>query len=142
MSQINIDDINVNFGEADKLKDEYLLGLLRKAYNKEIMCRRANVKMSAIVPFVENDEPVSEDFRKHFIKRAEEEKHIPMFLYQKGDKFIMSDDYNSYTLYKEFDFEIVPSVIVGEITNVENIVTLGSPFELEAPTFEVVNEDK
>ena len=142
MSEINIDDIKVDFGEGDRFRDDNLMDLIKRAYNKEIMCRRANVKMSAIVPFIEDDEPVSEDFRKHFLKRAEEEKHIPMFLYQKGDKFIMSDDYNSYALYKEFDFEIVPSVIVGNITNVENIVTLGSPFELEAPSFEVVNKDQ
>lgn len=140
MSKINIDDINVDFGEADKFKDDHLLGLLKKAYNNEITCRRATVKMSAIEPSVENDEPVSEDFRKHFIKKAEEEKHIPMFVYQKGDKFMMSDDYNSYALYKEFEFDLVPCIIIGEITDVTNIMSLGSPFNLEAPEVEVINK--
>lgn len=139
MDEINIDDIKIDFGESDKLRDDYLIGLLKKAYKGEIMCRRANVKMSAIVPFIENDEPVAEDFRKHFVKKAEEEKHIAMFVYQKGDKFIMSDDYNSYALYKEFDFDIVPCIIIGEITDVTNVVSLNAPFKLEAPSFEVLS---
>ncbi len=139
MNKISIDDIEADFGENDKLKDEYLLDLLNKAYKGEIMCRRANIKMEAIKPSTDYVPIISEDLRAHFLKKAKEGKPFPLFVYQKNGKFMMSDDYNSYALYKELEFDVVPCVVVGDITDVKDILNLGEPFQLEAPTFEVIN---
>lgn len=139
MDNINIDDIKNDFGEEDQFRDDHLMELLKKAYDGEIMCRMANVKISAIVPFAKNDEPVAEDFRKYFLKKEQEESYLPMLVYQKGDKFIMSDDYSSYAMYKELGYDIAPCSVIGDITDVTNIVNMGAPFRLKPPTAEIIN---
>jgi hypothetical protein len=137
--KIDISKINADFGENDKLKDEHLLSLLSRAYKGEITCRRANIKMEAIKPSIDYVPTISEDLRAHFLTKAKEGKPFPLFVYQKNGKFMMSDDYNSYTLYKELEFDVIPCVVVGDINDVKDIVNLGEPFHLEAPTFEVIN---
>lgn len=137
--KIDISKIKVDFGEKDKLKDEYFLDLLKKAYKGQIMCYRASIKMEAIVPTTDYVPEISEEFRWHFMKKSSEGKHIPIFVYQKDNKFKMSDDYNSYYMYKESGMDIVPCVIVGEITDMKNVMSIGEPFKLEPPTIEVIN---
>jgi len=138
--QIDISKIKADFGEGDKLKDEHLLELLGKAYKKEITCRRANIKMGAIIPSTDYVPTIEDDYRAYFLKKVESGKPFPLFVYQKDGKFMMSDDYNSYTMYKELEFDVVPCVVVGEINDVKNVVNLGEPFFLEAPEFEVYNQ--
>ncbi len=132
--KVDISKINIDFGEDDKLKDKYLLKLLSRAYKGEKICRHANIKMESIIPFTDDEPEISEEFRSHFMKKAEEEKYIPMFVYQRDGKFIMSDDYNSYSIYKELKLDVVPCVIIGDITDVKSVVSMGELFQLEAPT--------
>lgn len=136
---IDASKINVDFGENDKLKDEYLMKLLGKAYKGEIMCRMANIKMEAIEPTTDYKPMVSEDFRKHFSDKMKEGNPIPMFVYQKDGKFMMSDDYNSYYAYKELESKVVSCVVVGDVTSIKDIINIGEPFQLEAPAVQVIN---
>jgi len=68
VDKIDISKINIDFGEDDKLRDEYLLKLLSRAYKGEKICRHANIKMESIKPLVDHELEVSEEFKNHFMK--------------------------------------------------------------------------
>lgn len=125
---------------ADKTKDKYLLELLSKAYKGEILCQMALIKMEAIKPLTDYQPEIDKYFQNYFVKQANKEEHIPLFVYQKDGQFIMSDDYNAYALYEKFGFENVPCVVIGEITDMKNVVDIGKPFQLEKQKFEVINK--
>jgi hypothetical protein len=137
--KIDVSKIKVDFGENDKLKDEHFIALLKKAYQGEIMCRMASIKMEAIEPSTDYEPEASEDFRRYFLDKMKEENPIPMFVYQKDGKFKMSDDYNSYYLYKELEASVVPCVVVGNIEDMKDVLSIGEPFQLESPTLQVMN---
>jgi hypothetical protein len=139
---IDISKIETDFGKNDELRDEYLGELLDKAYSGKIMCRMANIKMEAIKPFTEYKPEASDEFRKHFLKKAKTGEYIPMFVYQKSGKFIMSDDYNSYFMYKELEMEIAPCVVIGNIEDMKDVVSVGDPFQLETPAVQVINSKR
>jgi hypothetical protein len=139
MMKIDVPKIKVDFGENDELRDKYLEELLNKAYEGKILCRMANIKMEAIKPFTEHKPEASEEFRNHFLKKAKEGNSIPMFVYRKSGKFMMSDDYNSYYMYKELGLEVVPCVVIGNIDDMKDVVNIGEPFQLETPTVQVIN---
>lgn len=136
---IDASKIKTDFGENDEIKDEYLMELFGKAYKGEIMCQMANIRMEVIEPSTKYRPEASEEFRNNFLKKAKEGKSIPMFVYQKDGKFMMSDDYNSYYMYKELNASIVPCVIIGDVADMKYVVNIGKPFQLEAPKFEVIN---
>jgi len=136
---IDASKIKTDFGENDEIKDEYLMELFGKAYKGEIMCRMANIKMEAIEPSTQYRPEASEEFRNHFLKKAKEGKSIPMFVYQKDGKFMMSDDYNSYYMYKELNSDIVPCIAIGDVKDMKAVINIGEPFQLEPPTVQVIN---
>jgi hypothetical protein len=138
--KIDISKIKTDFGKDDNSKDEYFIKLLPKVYSGEILCRMALIKTEAINPFVDY-QPYSIDksFQRYFIKQAKEKNHIPLLVYQKDKKFIMSDDYNSYALYRAYGFEKIPCIIIGETTKTKDISSLGKPFHLKRPKFKIIN---
>lgn len=133
---INIDDINIQFGGQHPPKDEELMSILKDAYQAKIKCRRAVVKLDLIQPFSDFKPEISSKFRADFLKGYLNLKPPELFVYQKEDKFIMSDDYSSYYMYKEVQAETALCVILGSFTDNPDIVA-GPEFNLDPPTVEV-----
>lgn len=136
---IDASKIKIDFGENDMLKDEYLMELLDKAYKGKIMCRMATIKMEAIKPSTDYMPEISDEFRRHFLKKAKDGNPVPMFVYQKSGKFMMSDDYNSYYMYKETNSDMASCVVIGNIINSDDVVNIGEPFQLETPKVQIIN---
>lgn len=130
----------VDFGKNDYRKDEYFQQLLAKSFNGELICRKAIVKMKAIEPLTNYKPEISQGFRQHFFGRLTEEDVIPLYVYQKNGKFIMSDDYNSYSLYKEMGVDIAPCIVVGEIADTKDVTEVGKPFRFGEASMEIVVE--
>ncbi len=135
-SSINIDDINIQFGGQHPPKDEELMSILKDAYQAKIKCRRAVVKLDLIQPFSDFKPEISSKFRADFLKGYLNLKPPELFVYQKDNKFIMSDDYSSYYMYKEVQAETALCVILGDFKKSSDIVT-GPEFNLDPPTIEV-----
>lgn len=129
--KIGASKIKPDFGENDKFKDEYFLGLLEKAYTGKLKSFMAIVKMNAIKPRTDYEPEVSGGFRRHFFEKLTKGEAMPLYVYQKEGKFIMSDDYSTYSLYKEMNAEEVPCVVIGEIIDTKDVVEVGEPFDLK-----------
>ena len=144
MKTIKTSDIKVSFdGENDPPKDEVLIYLLKKAYRGELLCHKAIIDWEGIKPFSDYRPKITQDFENHFLSSIKNEKHPPLYVYQDGDKFIMSDDYNLYYFYKEVGCSNVPCLIIGEIKEKSGIVKIiDKPFYLEPPTAVKVVGDK
>jgi len=135
MKKVKLSDIDIKFdqGKFNWIRDENMMNLLDKAHDGKILCRQAVIKFEAIQPHTNYQPEINKAYNKFFIKKAKEKDWLPLFVYPKGDKFIMSDDYNAYTLYKDYKFDKVPCVVIGEITEMKNIIKVGEPFKLERP---------
>ncbi len=135
MKTISDDEINSEFGPNDPPKDEELIRLISDAYQGELLCHHALIKAEGIIPFSDFQPKVADEFKEFFASKMAEKDPIPLFVYPKDGKFIMSDDYNCYSLYKELKFETLPCVVIGEATG-EYVVEKSDPFKLPLPTFE------
>ena len=136
MPTINVSDIIIKNGAP---WDEYLIELLKKAYKGEIQCYIAVLNIEGIKPFSDYKPEISEKDREHFGQDLSEEKFPQIFVYPKSNMFIMSDNYNTYYLYKDKGIKQVLCVILGEAES-PFILDKGKPFKLPPPTLEVTEK--
>ena len=80
--------------------------------------------------------PMIVDF---FLSAIKNEKHPPLYIYQDGDKFIMSDDYTSYYLYQKHGYDHALAVVLGDPEG-KYVISKGEAFKLPPPTVEVINK--
>lgn len=121
--------------------DQKLLGLLREAYTKEFRCYKALIKFEAIKPFSNYVPEITRGDLDRFAKEETKQEFHYIFVYQEGDKFIMSDDYKAYYCYRILGNKEVPCVVLGDPTG-ENVTFKGKPFLLRSPTIKVTAEIK
>lgn len=116
--------LKANFGMPDyPEKDEKLIKLISSAQKDLVPAYKAIVDIKKIKPFCEY-KPKKKDFKKQkkFIVRNIAKGDPPsLHVYQEGEYFIMSDDYNSYFNYLDQGFSEVPCIIFGK-TNIEGLV--------------------
>jgi hypothetical protein len=135
---MDLSDLNASFNEQTEPQDGGLLELLRLAYNKEIQCRNAFIFMDMIRPFSDYKPNTSPAFRKHFMEKNERREPLAMFVYEKDGDYIMSDDYNSYYLYKELGAEKVPCVVLDAQADAPSVEYISEPYYLEPPSVEII----
>ena len=133
---IDINQINTSFGGNNEPKDEHLMVLLGKAYQGEIMCRKAIIPMELITPFSEFTPTISEGYAERFAQDYEAMNPPELYVYEKDGKFIMSDDYQAYYMYKAVKAEHAICVVIGETTLTEGI-EYGPEFKMPLPSIEV-----
>ncbi len=136
---IDISDIDVTFGGDNEPQDKYLMELLKQAFSGAIMCREAIVPIKLIKPFSDFTPKISEAYRQEFIAAYTNRKPPELYVYEKDDVFIMSDDYISYYLYLEVNSSHAICVIIGQ-SSIENGVKYGPEFKLPPPTIEIRNK--
>lgn len=130
--------LEVKFGGENEPKDDKLIDLLKMAYNGEMLVRMAIIKAEGIKPFSSFKPKTSSEFRNYFNEMENEGTLLPIYVYPFGVYFIMSDDYNSYFLYKEKNYSQIPCVLLGDSES-EYIVEKSEPFLLPPPTAQVIN---
>jgi len=134
---IKLTDIrDADFNDRTEPKVDHLIDLLSKAYRGKIFCRKAVIPMELIQPFSDYVPSIGDDYMKYFLKKYEAMDPPELLVYQKGNKFIMSDDYNAYHIYKEIEAIHAICTVIGETTITEG-VEYGEPFKLQMPTIEV-----
>ena len=108
MKILKTSDMKVKFGVKNEPKDEELIKLLKQAYQGGINCYEAVILSEGITPYSINYRPHTP---KELLYRFEEyflDGNFPyLVVYQKGGKFIMSDDYHAFYFYKKKGFRDV-----------------------------------
>jgi hypothetical protein len=132
---IDISKLDVNFGGDNEPHDDYLSELLNKAYKGEIDCRKAIVPMELVKPFSSYKPDISEGYTTHFMEAFKANTPPDLLVYEKDGKFIMSDDYNAYHMYKTTGSNNAICTIIGETTITEG-VEYGPSFKMQLPTLQ------
>lgn len=138
---INISDIkNAGFSDDTEPKDDQLMELLKLAYTKKIYCRTVLVSIDNVVPFSEYQPDVSEDYAKYFTEKYKAGRPPGMLVYQRDDgKFVMSDDYNAYFMYKQVGADKVICQVLDAESMPVNVIEASDPYYMELPSVEQIN---
>ena len=140
MKTIKVSDIKISFGgKNNPPKDEMLIHLLKKAYRGDLMCHMAVIDWEGIKPFSDYRPKIAQDFENYFLSAIKNKEHPALYVYQDGDKFIMSDDYNSYYLYQKYGHDQVLTIVLGDPEG-KYVISKGEAFKLPLPTVEVINK--
>lgn len=138
---VNISDIqNAGFSDDTEPKDDHLMDLLKLAYTKKIYCRTVIVAIENVVPFSDYEPSISEDYVKYFKEKYQAGRPPGMLVYQRDDgKFVMSDDYNAYFMYKQVGADKVICQVLDAESMPENVIEASDPYYMELPSVEQIN---
>lgn len=132
MTKVDVSDIKVEFGGDSEPEDKKLTGLFKKAYRGEVLVCTALIKTEGIKTFSTFKPNISDEFRAYFEEQEKQELPPPLYVYPEGEFFIMSDDYNTYYLYKEKGYKEIMCVVLGEAES-EYVIEKSEPFQLPLP---------
>lgn len=130
---MDISKIDTSFGGDHEPHDDRLSELLSSAYSGAINCRRAIVPMELIVPFSDFKPEPNESYTNQFTKAYQEQSPPDLYVYENDGKFIMSDDYSAYYMYKSIGAREAVCTVIGD-SAVHDNVTYGPTFKLKLPT--------
>lgn len=137
---IKISDINSGFSDNTEPKDDRLMELLKLAYTKKIYCRTVIVSIDNLVPFSDYKPNVSEDYVKYFKEKYESGRPPGMLVYQQDDgKFVMSDDYSAFYMYKQVGADKVICQVLDAENVPEGVIEASDPYYMELPSVEQIN---
>lgn len=101
-------------------QDGYLKHLIYMAEHGWYYCQKAFVDTAFIYPLTDYKPPVIDDeFRETFMAGYEDDdinKRLPLTLYERDGKLIMSNDWEAYWLYRELQAPSVPCILIGHFT--------------------------
>jgi hypothetical protein len=138
---MDISNNKYDFTEDTEPQDNHLIELLDKAYRGNILCRYALIDIEKIKPYSDYKPEAREYFKYNLVKRLRNGDPIPLYVYAQNDHFIMSDDYNSYYIYKEISEEQILCIVIGDTPDIDGVQYLDSPFKLSEPSYDVVDSD-
>lgn len=138
---VNISDIkNASFSDDTEPKDDRLMELLKLAYTKKVYCRTAIVAFDNVVPFSGYEPNVSDDYVKYFKEKYQVGQPPALIVYQRDDgKFVMSDDYNAYFMYKKLGADRVVCQVVDAENLPEGVIQSSDPYHMNLPIVEQAN---
>lgn len=138
---VNISDIqNAGFSDDTEPKDDQLMDLLKLAYTKKIYCRTVIVAIDNVVPFSDYEPTISEDYVNYFKEKYQAGRPPGMLVYQREDgKFVMSDDYNAYFMYKQVGADKVICQVLDAENVPKNAIEASDPYYMELPSVEQIN---
>jgi hypothetical protein len=134
-----------NLDPRDNLRpphDDSLQDLLHHAYQGELPCSRASVRLDSIRPF---DLDFCLSFPLNVIdayaRRIASGRLTALLVYWEGDSFLMSDDYPAYLAYRKLGSSIVPVTILGHFPHKAADVEEVGGSNLIPPVGVVVHDD-
>jgi len=131
---------NADFSDDTEPKDNRLMELLKLAYTKKIYCRTVVVAIDKVVPFSDYEPTVSEDYVKYFKEKYQAGRPPGMLVYKRDDgKFVMSDDYNAYFMYKQVGADKVVCQVLDAENVPDGVIEASDPYYMELPSVEQIN---
>ena len=125
---IMADDEWLGHGPPDDL---YLKDLAYMAGHGWHYYQKAFVEMRLIHPLANHKPVIHDEFRETFDARYDE-RIMPLLLYERGGKLIMSNDWEAYWLYREREDPAIPCIILGHFNNEDpGIAICDRPFKIE-----------
>lgn len=116
MKNIKLSDIKVKFGGKYPPKDEKFISTFKKVLQGKTPYHWGLIKREAIEPFSDFKPSLKESRRQVYLKRIDKKDFPSLHVYEKGGKYIMSDDYYKYYFYLELGWPEIPCYIIGNTT--------------------------
>ncbi|MFC1711182.1 hypothetical protein ACFLZ1_01205 [Patescibacteria group bacterium] len=135
--KIDISKLKIKFGGKNAPKDKELIKLLKLADKGKLLVRRALIKTEGIKPFSDFKPQTAKAYRDYFENCEKENFPPPLYVYPKGDYFIMSDDYNSFFLYLEKGYHKIMCILLGD-SDSKFMVEKSEPFQLPALKIQIL----
>lgn len=112
-------------------EDSHLSSLAEMAGHGWYYYQKAFVEMQLIHPFASYKPVIHDEFRETFDAQFDT-CGMPLLVYERGGKLIMSNDWEAYWLYREREVTAIPCIILGHF-NTENpgIAVCDRPFKIE-----------
>lgn len=138
---IKISDIkDADFRDKTEPKDERLMELLKQAYAKKIYCRVAIIPFESIVPFSNFRPTITDDYVRYFNAKYATNRPPSILVYQREDgKFVMSDDYKAYFLYKQLNLYNIVCQILDAEAMPQGVIEVSDKYYMEFPDVEQIN---
>lgn len=127
---VRLDDISEIDAGTEPPEDDRFTDLIAEAENLEADCQAAIVDIDLIVPFSDYKPTITAEYRDEFIEAYDADSPPEIYLYEHEGQLIMSDDYDTFALYKAVEAEQVIAIIVGPYTPNPGIQTVGDSFQL------------
>ena len=129
MTGIKVDD-GSDQEKNEAPEDDRFTDLIAEAENLEIECQAAIVDMELIVPFSDYKPTITAEYRDEFLEAFDADSPPEIYLYEHEGQLIMSDDYDTFALYKAVEAEQVIAIIIGPFTPNPGIQPVGDPYTL------------
>ena len=94
---------------------------MTQAFRDEIQCTTAYVSLDAIEPFSDFVPTITKGYRDYFNEELSKDTPIPLWVYAKAGKLIMSDHYYAYTMYKELKLELANCLVLGDTPKIKGV---------------------
>lgn len=133
---LDISKLEIPFASDHAPKDEQLLQLIGMAYEGQILCRNAIVPIELIEPSSDYEPSVDKEYMKYFLDRYKAMEPPALLVYERDGKFIMSDDYYAFHMYKALEASLAICTVIGESTLTDGI-EYGPTFQMPLPTIEM-----
>lgn len=115
-------------------QNPHLKRLIYMAEHGWYYCQKATIELQIIHPWTNYKPVISDEFRETFNVRHEQKDPLTLTVYEREGKLIMSNDWETYWLYRELQVPIAYCVLVGHFSEVPGIAVLERPFIIEKPT--------
>ena len=103
------------------------------------MCYYAIIKTEGIKPFSNYKPKISSDFKMYFEQQIKVKKPPSILVYPKSDKFIMSDDYNSFYSYLDQGYREILCMVLGDPKG-KYVLSKSEPFQYSIPGAVIIND--
>lgn len=112
--------------------DSYLKDLAYMAGHGWHYYQKAYVEMKLIHPLANYKPVIHDEFRETFDAHYNEGRMMPLLLYERNGKLIMSNDWETYWLYRERKDLAVPCIILGRFNaEKQGVDVCDKPFKIE-----------
>lgn len=137
MKNVSLKNIDTSFTSKDPPKDEKFIDLYKKVIQGKLPYYYALIKKEGIKPFSSFIPKLSQEYRDYFFGKLNNKQTPCIHVYQDGNHFVMSDDYNLYFFYLELGVPEFPCYVLGKPTG--SFVVNSKQVEVpKAPTAEVL----
>lgn len=114
MNKLNLKNINASFTSQDPPKDEKFIDLFKKVIQGKLPYYYALIKKEGIKPFSSFVPKLFQEYKDYVFDKLDNKQVLAIHVYQDGNQFVMSDDYNLYFFYLELGVTELPCYVLGK----------------------------
>jgi len=123
-------------------EDRKFIELFKKVLQKQAPFYKALIKFEGIRPFSDYLPKLHSALIQRVLQGIVTGHYPYLHVYQKGEHFIMSDDYQTYYIYSQLKKDVIPCIVLGKMPMSKFVLETGKADYDYNMFFEVVDNPK